>query len=113
MALLFFVPLFSNSIRRYYWKKFPLRGKEGAKDFPTKTEFFWPFRYANPIQEVKTMQQTNPMRMEKRRLADLIPAAYNPRKALTPADPEYQDGAGRKELRHHRKAMGDVHRAES
>ena len=37
------------------------------------------------------MQQTNPMRMEKRRLADLIPAAYNPRKALTPADPEYQD----------------------
>ena len=33
------------------------------------------------------MQQTNPMRMEKRRLADLIPAAYNPRKALTPADP--------------------------
>lgn len=28
------------------------------------------------------MQQTNPMRMEKRRLADLIPAAYNPRKAL-------------------------------
>lgn len=37
------------------------------------------------------MQQTNPMRMEKRRLADLIPAAYNPRKALTPEDPEYQD----------------------
>lgn len=37
------------------------------------------------------MQQTNPMRMERRRLADLIPAAYNPRKALTPEDPEYQD----------------------
>lgn len=37
------------------------------------------------------MQQTNPMRMERRRLADLIPAAYNPRKAPTPEDPEYQD----------------------
>lgn len=33
------------------------------------------------------MQQTNPMRMERRRLADLIPAAYNPRKALTPGGP--------------------------
>lgn len=35
--------------------------------------------------------QSNPMRMERRRLADLIPADYNPRKALTPEDPEYQD----------------------
>lgn len=35
--------------------------------------------------------QSNPMRMERRRLADLIPADYNPRKALTPEDQEYQD----------------------
>nr|UVY34298.1 MAG: hypothetical protein [Bacteriophage sp.] len=49
MALLFFTLQSSDSIRRYYWKKFPLRGKEGAKDFPTRIDFFWPFRYANPI----------------------------------------------------------------
>ena len=30
------------------------------------------------------------MRMEKRRLSELIPADYNPRKALTPEDEEYQ-----------------------
>lgn len=30
------------------------------------------------------------MKIEKRKLSDLKPAAYNPRKALTPADPEYQ-----------------------
>lgn len=30
------------------------------------------------------------MRLEKRKLADLIPAAYNPRKALKPGDPEYE-----------------------
>lgn len=30
------------------------------------------------------------MRLEKRRLADLKPAAYNPRKALKPGDPEYE-----------------------
>ncbi|MGN0706592.1 MAG: site-specific DNA-methyltransferase [Faecalibacterium sp.] len=35
--------------------------------------------------------ESNPMRMERRRLADLIPADYNPRKSLTPEDPEYQD----------------------
>lgn len=31
------------------------------------------------------------MRFEKRKLADLRPAEYNPRKKLTPADKEYQD----------------------
>ena len=30
------------------------------------------------------------MKIEKRKLSDLKPAEYNPRKALTPADPEYQ-----------------------
>lgn len=30
------------------------------------------------------------MRMEKRKLKDLNPAAYNPRKALKPGDPEYE-----------------------
>nr|DAP95878.1 MAG TPA: hypothetical protein [Caudoviricetes sp.] len=45
----FFTLQSADSIRRYYWKKFPLRGKEGAKDFPTRIDFFWPFRYANPI----------------------------------------------------------------
>lgn len=35
--------------------------------------------------------EPNQMRMERRRLADLIPADYNPRKALTPEDPEYQE----------------------
>ena len=39
------------------------------------------------------MQQTNPMRMERRRLADLIPAAYNSRKALTPEDPAFRGWA--------------------
>ncbi|MCD7857746.1 MAG: ParB N-terminal domain-containing protein, partial [Clostridiales bacterium] len=36
------------------------------------------------------MEQTQ-MKMERRRLADLIPAEYNPRKPLTPEDPEYQE----------------------
>ena len=31
------------------------------------------------------------MRMETRKLADLKPAEYNPRKRLTPDDPEYQE----------------------
>ena len=31
------------------------------------------------------------MKMERRKLAELRPADYNPRKALTPADKEYQD----------------------
>lgn len=35
--------------------------------------------------------EATPMRMERRLLADLIPAEYNPRKPLTPEDPEYQD----------------------
>lgn len=30
------------------------------------------------------------MRMEVRRLADLIPADYNPREPLAPGDPEYE-----------------------
>ena len=31
------------------------------------------------------------MKMEKRKLSELRPADYNPRKALTPEDKEYQD----------------------
>lgn len=35
--------------RRYYPARRMMRGEEGAKDFPTRIDFFWPFRYANPI----------------------------------------------------------------
>ena len=31
------------------------------------------------------------MKFERRKLADLRPAEYNPRKKLTPEDKEYQD----------------------
>lgn len=67
--------------------QFALRGEEGPAFSPIKSKINLAFRYAKPGRRQEMEQK---LRTERRKLADLIAAEYNPRKALTPEDAEYQ-----------------------
>lgn len=64
-----------------------MRGEEGPAFSPIKSKINLAFRYAKPGRRQEMEQK---LRTERRKLADLIAAEYNPRKALTPEDAEYQ-----------------------
>lgn len=67
--------------------QFALRGEEGPAFSPIKLKINLAFRYASRERR-QDMEQK--LRTERRKLADLKAAEYNPRKALTPKDTEYQ-----------------------
>lgn len=67
--------------------QFALRGEEGPAFSSIKLKINLAFRYAKPGRRQEMEQK---LRTERRKLADLMAAEYNPRKALTPEDAEYQ-----------------------
>jgi len=86
-SVLFLMQRGSRASRRYYWTTKEMRGEEGPAFTPIKLKINLPFRYARTGKEAEMEQN---LRTEKRKLGALIAADYNPRKALTPDDAEYQ-----------------------
>lgn len=86
-SVLFLMQRGSRASRRYYLAVKTMRGEEGPAFTPIKSKIILPFRYARTGKEAEMEQN---LRTEKRKLGALIAADYNPRKALTPDDAEYQ-----------------------
>ena len=64
-----------------------MRGEEGPVFLPMKSKK----KFAVSLREAAlTDRGGDKMRLEKRKLSELKPAEYNPRKALKPGDPEYE-----------------------